>query len=67
MPWWDILFSPQTGNKTLIGSMVRLPDNYLHLGECERVLRNEKYFKELIDLYHTKDKHKKGKEGGING
>ena len=35
---------------TLVVSLVRLPDNYLHLTESERVLRNEQYFSELIDL-----------------
>ena len=55
LPWL------QTGNKTLVASLVRLPDNYLHLTESERVLRNEQYFSELIDLYQSKGKHKKGK------
>ena len=54
------LFFVQTENKTLIGSLVRLPDNYLHLDESERVLRNEQYFKELIDLYQSKGKHSRG-------
>ena len=50
----------QTGNSTLIGSLVRLPDNHLHIAESERVLRNEDKFQELIDLYHSKGQHRKG-------
>ena len=50
----------QTGNNTLIGSLVRLPDNYLHMAESERVLRNEEKYQELIDLYRSKKEHKKG-------
>ena len=50
----------QTGNNTLIGSLVRLPDNHLHVGESERVLRNEDKFKELIDLYQSNGLHRKG-------
>ena len=50
----------QTGNNTLIGSLVRLPDNYLHMAESERVLKNEEKFQELIDLYRSKKEHKKG-------
>ena len=41
-------------NKTLVVSLV-------HLTESERVLLNEQYFSELIDLYQSKGKHKKGK------
>ena len=44
----------------MVGSLLRLPDNYLHLEECERVLRSEEYFKELIDLYQSKGRHRKG-------
>ena len=54
------MFYYQTGNNTLIGSLVRLPDNHLHVAESERVLRNEDKFKELIDLYQSKGLHKKG-------
>ncbi len=50
----------QMKKDTMIGSLVRLPDNYLHLGECERVLRSEEHFKELIDLYQSKGRHRKG-------
>ena len=50
----------QTGNSTLIGSLVRLPDNHLHIAESERVLRNEDKYQELIDLYHSKGQHRKG-------
>ena len=50
----------QTGNNTLIGSLVRLPDNHLHLTESERVLRNEEKFQELVQLFRTKGKHSKG-------
>ena len=61
------LYYFQTGNNTLIGSLVRLPDNYLHMAESERVLKNEEKYKELIDLYRSKKEHKKGRytmEGG---
>ena len=44
----------------LIGSLVRLPDNHLHIAESEQVLRNEDKFQELIDLYHSKGQHRKG-------
>ena len=47
----------QTGNSTLIGSLVRLPDNHLHIAESERVLRNEDKYQELIDLYHSHTPH----------
>ena len=50
----------QTGNNTLIGSLVRLPDNHLHIAESERVLRNEDKYQELIQLYHSKGQHRKG-------
>ncbi len=46
----------------MIGSLVRLPDNFLHPGESERVLRQESHYNELIDLFKSKGKHKKGKE-----
>ena len=61
MNFTSSFFWLQTGKKTLVASLVRLPDNYLHLTESERVLRNEQYFSELIDLYQSKGKHKKGK------
>ncbi|XP_019851602.1 PREDICTED: vam6/Vps39-like protein [Amphimedon queenslandica] len=48
----------KTGNNTLIGSLVRLPENHLHLGESERVLRNDEKFQELVQLYQTKGQHK---------
>ena len=44
----------------LIESLVRLPENYLHIQESERVLKQEDKFKELIDLYYTKKLHNKG-------
>jgi len=50
----------QLKRTTLIGSLVRLQDNFLHLGECERVLRHENHFEELIDLYKSKGDHRKG-------
>ena len=50
----------QTSNSTLIGSLVRLRDNHLHLAESERILRNEDKFQELVDLYSSKGLHKKG-------
>ncbi len=50
----------QTGNNTLIGSLVRLPDNHLHLAESERILRNEEKFRELVELFSTKRQHRKG-------
>ena len=45
----------------MIGALVRLPDNFLHLGESERVLRQESHFEELIDLYKSKGRHSKGR------
>ena len=68
--FFTLVFISQTGINTLIGSLVRLPDNYLHMAESERVLRNEEKFQELIDLYRSKKEHKKGggegrgREGG---
>lgn len=44
----------------MIGSLVRLRDNHLHMSESERVLRNEEKFKELVQLFQTKGQHKKG-------
>lgn len=52
----------KTGNSTLIGSLVRLPDNHLHLTESERVLRNEEKYQELVQLFRTKGKHSKALE-----
>ena len=50
----------QTGNSTLVRSLVRLPDNHLHFAESERVLCNEDKFEELVDLCHCKGKHRQG-------
>ena len=55
-----MVVSSQTGNNTLIGSLVRLPDNHLHVAESERVLRTEEKFQELVQLFRTKGQHKKG-------
>ena len=51
----------QTNNSVLIGSLVRLPENYLHIQESERVLKGKDKYRELIDLYFSKKFHKKGK------
>ena len=48
----------------LIGSLVRLPDNHLHVAESERVLKQEDYFQELVELYNSKGHHNKGKVVG---
>ena len=53
----------QLKRTTMIGSLVRLPDNFLHQGESERVLRQENHFEELIDLYKSKGDHRKGDKG----
>ena len=53
-------YPPQTNNNTLIGSLVRLRDNHLHLAESERVLRAQEKFQELVQLFQTKGQHKKG-------
>ena len=47
----------------MIASLVRLHDNFLHQGECERVLRQENLFEELIDFYKSKGEHRKGDKG----
>ena len=49
----------QTGN-TLLGSLVRLPDNHLDVSESERVLRHEEKFTELVDLFRSKQMHRQG-------
>ena len=49
----------QTGN-SLLGSLVRLPDNHLDIAESERVLRTEEKFIELVDLFKSKKMHKQG-------
>ena len=53
----------QTGNTVLIGSLVRLPDNHLHISESERVLKQEDRFQELVELYNSKGLHSKGGVG----
>eukprot|EP00731_Ephydatia_muelleri_P022083 Em0014g674a len=49
----------KTNNSTLLGSLVRLPDNHLNLAECEKVLKQENKYQELVDLYNSKGQHEK--------
>ena len=53
----------QLKQKPMIGSLVRLHDNFLHYSESEQMLRQENYFEELIDFYKSKRDHKKGDKG----
>ncbi|XP_039248093.2 vam6/Vps39-like protein [Styela clava] len=46
-------------NDALLAPLLRLPDNYCHVEECERVLKKAQKYRELIILYRKKDLHRK--------
>lgn len=49
-------------NVALVASLLRLPDNFCHLEECERALKKHQKFSELIILYQQKGQHEKALE-----
>lgn len=48
----------KTNNSTLLESLIRL-DNHLNLVECEKVLKSECKYQELVGLYKSKGQHEK--------
>ncbi|XP_075549963.1 vacuolar protein sorting 39 [Dermacentor variabilis] len=46
-------------NVALVASLLRLPDNFYHLDECERALKKHQKLSELIILYQQKNQHEK--------
>ena len=52
-------FVSQT-NDALVASLLRLPENKVHIEEAERSLKKKEKYSELIILYEKKGLHEKG-------
>lgn len=46
-------------NDALVAALLRLPDNHCHVEECERALKRQHKYSELIILYDRKKLHQK--------